>query len=165
MNKDIYDAVVIGGGAGGVPAAVRVAQLGGRVAIIEREDLGGGCMNRGCVPFGHMMAAGKILGSGRMGQMFGISFMEVLKDYSALVKARNELVAFMRLGVKSILGKNGVEVVRGKRKIIESGKVVVNGKELACRNIILATGSKWVKPGFPGANLADVINTDELLIL
>ena len=55
------DVIVIGGGAGGVPAAVRAAQLGGNVAIVERDDLGGLCMNRGCIPFGHMMVAANIL--------------------------------------------------------------------------------------------------------
>ena len=57
------DVVVMGGGAGGVPAAIRAAQLGGKVAIVESNDFGGLCMNRGCVPFGHMMVASDILGA------------------------------------------------------------------------------------------------------
>ena len=63
----MVDVVVIGGGAGGVPAAIRAAQLGGRVCIIESRDLGGQCMNRGCVPYGHMMEASSILGTLALG--------------------------------------------------------------------------------------------------
>jgi dihydrolipoamide dehydrogenase len=61
--RNLYDVVVLGGGAGGVPAAIRASQLGGKVAIIESKDFGGQCMNRGCIPFGHMMVASNILGS------------------------------------------------------------------------------------------------------
>ena len=63
MSRETFDLIVIGGGAGGVPAAIRAAQLGGRVAVIEQGQLGGLCMNKGCIPFGHMMAASHILGS------------------------------------------------------------------------------------------------------
>ena len=61
MSENIYDVIVIGGGAGGVPAAVRSAQLGGRVAILECGTMGGQCMNRGFIPFGHMMVASNIV--------------------------------------------------------------------------------------------------------
>ena len=68
MTEEIYDVVVLGGGAGGVAAAIRAAQFGGRVAIVEKNTLGGLCMNRGCIPFGHMMVASQILGGLSLGK-------------------------------------------------------------------------------------------------
>ena len=80
------DVVVIGGGAGGVPTAIRAAQLGGDVAIVESREVGGLCMNRGCVPFGHMMVASDILGVVAFGKKMGLSFECISKDYSVLKK-------------------------------------------------------------------------------
>jgi dihydrolipoamide dehydrogenase len=163
MPDESYDVIVIGGGAGGVPTAMRVSQLGGRVAVIECENLGGLCMNKGCVPFGHMMVASHILGSLSLGKEMGLSVPEVSKDYGVLMKRQNELIEFMRLGVESTLRKNKVEIIKGKGRIAGKGKVEVNGKQLSCKNIILAVGARWEQPDFPGENLEEVINSDGLL--
>ncbi|MCJ7595394.1 MAG: NAD(P)/FAD-dependent oxidoreductase [Desulfobacterales bacterium] len=163
MEEKMVDVVVIGGGAGGVPAAIRAAQLGGRVCIIESRDLGGQCMNRGCVPYGHMMEASSILGTLALGKDMGISIPEVSKDYAALMDRQNKLLGFMKQGVKSTLLKKKIEIIEGKGEITAKGTVAVNGKKITCKAIILATGATWVKPDFPGADLEDVLNTDYLL--
>jgi dihydrolipoamide dehydrogenase len=103
------DLVVIGGGAGGVPAAIRGAQLGGRVAIIECENLGGLCMNRGCIPFGHMMAAPEILGNMLLGKDMGVDFTGVSKDYSALIGRQDEIIGLMREGIKGTFSTSNPE--------------------------------------------------------
>ncbi|MCK4782776.1 MAG: NAD(P)/FAD-dependent oxidoreductase, partial [Desulfobacteraceae bacterium] len=157
------DVVVIGGGAGGVPTAIRAAQLGADVAIIEARDFGGLCMNRGCVPFGHMMLASYILGAVAFGKRMGLSFKGISKDYSALKKRQEELIDFMRQGVTSTVKKNGIEIIDGKGKVAGKGKVEVNGKVISCKKIILATGATWVKPDFPGGDLEEVINSDDFL--
>lgn len=157
------DLIVIGGGAGGVPAAIRAAQLGGHVAITECGNLGGLCMNRGCIPFGHMMVASEILGNIPLGKHMGLDFPAVSKDYSALVRRRNEMTDVMRRGVKGTLEKNRVEIIKGRAKIAGRGKVAVNGTTISCKNIILATGAKWVRPDFPGGDSEEVINSDDLL--
>ncbi|MBL7210790.1 MAG: FAD-dependent oxidoreductase [Desulfobacteraceae bacterium] len=157
------DVVVIGGGAGGVPAAIRAAQLVGEVAIVESKDFGGLCMNRGCVPFGHMMVASGIIGAISFGKKVGLSVKEVSKDYPILKKRQDELIDFMRMGVTTTLKKNNVEIIQGKGKIAGKGKFDVDGKTVSCRNIILATGSGWLKPDFPGGDLEGVINSDDLL--
>ena len=90
MADESYDVIVIGGGAGGVPTAMRVSQLGGRVAVIECENLGGLCMNKGCVPFGHMMVASHILGSLSLGKEMGLSFTE--NQHSNLWKTKKTLL-------------------------------------------------------------------------
>ncbi len=163
MTEKIYDVIVLGGGAGGVPAAVRAAQLGGRVAIIECGNMGGQCMNKGCIPFGHMMVASNILGSLTLGKEMGLDVSGISKDYATLIKRQDELIDFMRQGVKGTLIKNKVEIIEGRGKLAGKGKVEVNGKTIAYKSIILATGARWLKPDFPGADLKEVTNTDYLL--
>lgn len=165
MTQVVYDVIVLGGGAGGVPAAVRAAQLGGKVAVIEYDNLGGLCMNQGCVPFGHMMAASKILGSLSLGREMGLDFPSISKNYSALTKRQNELIAFMRQGVAGVLKKNNVDLVDGRGRVAGKGRIEVNGEILRCKNIILASGAGWLKPDFPGADLKGVINSDDLLTM
>ena len=163
MTEKIYDVMVLGGGAGGVPAAIRAAQMGGKVALIEDRLLGGLCMNRGCVPFGHMMVASNILGSLSLGKEMGFGFSGVSKDYAILIKRQDELIDFMRQGVKETLIKNKVESIEGRGKLAGKAKVEVNGKTMAYKSIILATGARWLKPDFPGADLEEVTNSDFLL--
>jgi dihydrolipoamide dehydrogenase len=103
IKEESYDVIVLGGGAGGVPAAIRVAQMGGKVAIVECDDLGGFCMNRGCIPFGHMMIASHIIGELSLGKEMGLDFACISKDYETLLKRQNSQIEFMRLGVKSTL--------------------------------------------------------------
>jgi dihydrolipoamide dehydrogenase len=163
MTEEIYDVIVLGAGAGGTPAAIRAAQLGGRVAIIECGSLGGFCVNRGCIPFGQMMVASNILGGISLGKAMGLDFSGISRDYPALIKRQNELIALMREGASGMLKKNRVEIIEGRARIAGKGKVEVNGKTIPCKNIILATGAKWLKPDFPGADLEEVINSDYLL--
>jgi dihydrolipoamide dehydrogenase len=120
-------------------------------------------MNRACVPFGHMMAASNILGSLSLGKEMGLGFPDVKKDFTALMKRQNELIAFMRQGVKSQLNKKKVEILRGKGKITGKGKLEVGGKPYAYKKLILASGAKWVKLDFPGSDSEGVMTTDDLL--
>jgi dihydrolipoamide dehydrogenase len=163
MTEEIYDVIVLGGGAGGVPAAIRAAQLGGKVAVIEGRDFGGQCMNRGCIPFGHMMVAANMLGALSLGKAMGLGFSGISKDYAALIKRQDGLIAFMREGVRGTLKKNRVEIIEGRAKITGKGKITVNGKTISCKNIILATGAQWLPPEFPGSDLKEVVNSDYLL--
>lgn len=158
-----YDVIVLGGGAGGVPAAIRAAQLGARVALIESNFLGGLCMNRGCVPFSHMMAATRILKSLSLGKEMGLNFPDVFSDLRTLKKRQHELIAFMRQGIKTTLTKNRVDIVEGWGKIAGRGRLEVNSKTLHFNKLILATGARWVKPDFPGPDLKEVINSDALV--
>jgi dihydrolipoamide dehydrogenase len=165
MPEKNRDVVVLGGGAGGVPAAIRATQLGGRVVLVEGGELGGLCMNHGCVPYGHMMAASDILGRLALGKQMGIDVSRIATDYKKLIARQESLIAFMRDGVKSTLKKRGVRIIQGKGKIAGRGKVEVNGETLHFERLILATGAGWLKPDFPGSDLEGVINTNELLKL
>ena len=163
MAEHSYDLIVLGGGAGGVPAAIRAAQLGGSVALIESRDLGGQCMNRGCIPFGQMMVASNILKSLSLGKELGISFDRGSKDYATLIKRQNALVDFMRLGIKTTIKKNKIDIIEGRGKIAGKGIVSVDGKTISYKNLILATGARWVQPIFRGAELEEVVMPDFLL--
>ena len=163
MTEEIYDVVVLGGGAGGFPAAIRAAQLGGKVAIIEWRDFGGQCMNRGCIPFGHMMVAANIVRSLALGKEMGVNADMISTDFATLKKRQEELIAFMVLGVKSTLKKNKVTIIEGKGRLAGAGKLMVNEETVRYKNIILATGAQWRKLQFPGADLEDVVTTDYLL--
>lgn len=163
MIEEIYDVIVLGGGAGGVAAAIRASQLGGTVAIIESNELGGQCMNRGCIPFGQMMVASNILRSLSLGKELGLNVKGVTKDYPTLTKRQNELIEFMRMGVRTTLKKNGIAIIEGSGKITGAGTVEVEGNKISYKNIILATGAQWQKPTFPGSELDEVVTTEYLL--
>jgi dihydrolipoamide dehydrogenase len=166
MGEEGYDVIVLGGGAGGVPAAIRAAQLGGRVAIIEYRDFGGQCMNRGCIPFGHMMLASGIVKSLSLGKEMGLRVdNDNTLDYPTLIRRQDELIDFMRQGVVSTLKKNKVEIYEGAGTITGKGKIEVNGKDISFKKLILATGATWTMPAFPGAELEGVVTTDALLSL
>jgi dihydrolipoamide dehydrogenase len=158
-----HDVVVLGGGAGGVAAAIRVAQLGGSVAVVEDKFLGGLCMNRGCVPFGHMLAAAHILGSLELGKEMGITCSNLASDFRTLMKRQNELVAFMRQGVQGLFNKHKVLLIKGKGKLTGPNTIEVNGKPHSFKKIILASGGRWLEPEVPDPVLSGVINSDALL--
>lgn len=163
MSETTYDVILLGGGGGGVPAAIRSAQLGGRVALIESGDMGGFCMNNGCIPFGHMMEASNILGHLSTGESLGLNIPDIPRDYAALSKKRDELVSMLNKGPAGLLRKNKVVVIKGKGEITGKEQITVNNKILSYKNLILATGAEWVQPDFPGAELDEVINSDALL--
>ena len=162
-RDDTFDVVVLGGGAGGIPAAIRVAQLGGKVAVIEGRRLGGQCMNLGCIPLGQKMIATHILKILTLGKEMGINASDIKIDHMALLERQNELIDFMRQGVMSTLKKKNVTVIEGMGRITGRGVLEVKGKSISYGKLILATGAEWRKPTFPGADLEGVANTDLLL--
>lgn len=158
-----FDVIVVGGGAGGVAAAIRSAQLGAKVAVVEENKLGGFCMNSGCVPFGHMMVASRILGDLALAKDMGIVCSSVSKDVAALLNRQKELIAFMQQGVKTIFGKRKITLLAGRGKLSGSGRVEAAGKTFSSKAVILAAGARWLKPDFPGSDLPEVVDSGHLL--
>jgi len=111
MEEEIFDVIVLGGGAGGVPAAIRAAQLGGKVALVESDNIGGLCMNRGCIPYGHMMVASSLIGNLSLAREMGLNFSLASKDYYTLKKRQDALLEFMRQGIEGTLKKNHVKMM------------------------------------------------------
>lgn len=146
MNeKNKFDVIVIGGGPGGYPAAIRSAQLGKKVALIEAKELGGTCLNRGCIPSKTLIANAEILHKIHEASRFGISVGKVSFDYEKMVDRKDEVVAKVRHGLESVITANGITLFRGFGKFISPNEIKVTGQDqaiLTADRIIIATGSE-----------------------
>lgn len=145
---DRYDVIVIGGGPGGYPAAVRAAQLGRRVAVVEGDKLGGVCLHRGCIPTKVMLHAGDTLRQVRRGAAFGLQADRATLDYGKLLAYRAGVVDRLHRGVQGLMRRWGITVVAGwgmlaaptcVEVVNDAGKLV---GELEADDVILATGSR-----------------------
>ncbi|MEO0819603.1 MAG: dihydrolipoyl dehydrogenase [Pseudomonadota bacterium] len=141
-----YDIVVIGAGPGGYVAAIRGAQLGLSVACVEREHLGGICLNWGCIPTKTMLRSAEIFHLMHRAREFGLSAEGIGYDLPAVVKRSRQVAGQLNAGVGHLLKKNGVTAVMGEARIAAPGDVRVTtakGEEtLAARHIIVATGAR-----------------------
>ena len=145
---ETFDIVVIGAGPGGYPAAIRAAQLGANVAIVEREQLGGTCLNCGCIPTKALIAASETFAHIKHAAAFGIHVKEATADYSGMVAHKNKLVTQMRGGIKQLLTGNGVKHLTGTASFIDRTTLDVSGTRIGAKKVIIATGSTSVMPGF-----------------
>src|SRR5262245_24844396 len=145
--------VVIGAGPAGYVCAIRLAQLGQRVTVIEKDELGGTCLNVGCIPSKAMIAAGALLERIHEATAMGISVEGVKLDLARLVTWKGEVVHRLTSGVGGLLKNHKVEHVVGQGRIHDARTVKVASsageKALACDDIVLATGSVPMSiPGF-----------------
>ncbi|MDW7679497.1 MAG: dihydrolipoyl dehydrogenase [bacterium] len=163
------ETVVIGAGPGGYVAAIRAAQLGQEVVLIEKQLLGGVCLNWGCIPSKAMIEASGLKHQIAKAAQMGIIVNDISVDISKLHQWKDGLVDRLRGGVKTLLEKNGVDVVSGKAAFTEPGKILVDTKEALQRfeykNLILATGSTPVEiPGMPFDHKIIIDSTDALAL-
>ncbi len=145
---ETFDIVVIGAGPGGYPAAIRAAQLGAKTAIIEKEQLGGTCLNWGCIPTKALIAAAETFDKITHAETFGITVKDATVDYSVMIGFKNKVVQQLRGGVKSLLAANGVKQFAGVAGFIERNILEVGGERIGANKIIIATGSTSAMPGF-----------------
>ena len=147
-----FDVVVIGAGPGGYPAAIRAAQLGAKVAIVERENLGGTCLNVGCIPTKALIACADAFVHLRDAAKLGVKAEKVTADFSAMMAHKQGVVTQLRKGVAALLAGNGVKVFQGQAAFEAHDQIVVSGKDgdqrLRAGKFIIATGSTSVVPGF-----------------
>lgn len=137
-----YDLIVIGGGPGGYVAAIRSAQLGMKTCVIERENLGGICLNWGCIPTKALLRSSEIYHYMQNAKAYGLKADNVGFDLQAVVKRSRGVAGQLNSGVKHLLKKNKVDVVEGEASLAGQGKVSVGGKTLEAANIIIATGAR-----------------------
>lgn len=165
--QERYDLIVIGSGPGGYVASIKAAQLGLKTAVIENREIGGTCLNRGCISTKTLMHSSHLYSIAKELDGFGISYSGLSYNLNTIQDRKDEVVARIRKGIESLLEANKVKIYRGKATIIEEHKVLCEhseGKELLeTKNILIATGSKPVIPSIPGVNLKNVITSDELL--
>jgi dihydrolipoamide dehydrogenase len=150
-----FDAVVIGGGPGGYVAAIRGAQLGMRVALVERERLGGVCLNWGCIPTKALLRSAEVYREMQRAGEFGLSATNIGFDLAAIVARSRAAATRLEQGVRGLLRKNKVTVHAGSARLVGAGKVEVRGsdgavRQIETRNVVLATGARpRLLPGFP----------------
>ena len=158
-----FDVVLIGSGPGGYVAAIHAARQGARVAIVEQKatEWGGTCLNWGCIPTKTLVQSAEVLRTVRRAAEFGVKVGEPEIDWAAMQDRKNRVVTSMRQGVQGLLKSNGVEMVTGRGRFAGPGRVSVDGRDLAGRNVILAPGSVVALPPFKGADLG--LTSDTIL--
>ena len=141
------DLIIIGGGPGGYVAAIRAAQLGLKVTLVEREHMGGICLNWGCIPTKALLRSSEVMNLINHADQFGITVKDVSFDLKKIVERSRGVAGQLSAGVKHLMKKNKVEVVDGTAKLLGKGKVEVTKDgakvaELTAKNIIIATGAR-----------------------
>lgn len=163
-----YDVVVIGSGPGGYVAAIRAAQLGLSVACVEKDALGGTCLNRGCIPAKTMLATSDLVAAIASSAELGVTVDGVHADMQVIQRRKNNVVRTLQGGVAALFKKNKVEKIDGVAKLLDRHRVQIasgDGAETVhAKNIVLATGSKVARPAiFPFGER--VLTSDEVLNL
>ena len=142
-----YDVIVIGSGPGGYPAAIRASQLGLKVAIVEKESLGGVCLNWGCIPTKALIKSAQVYEYVKHSATYGITTTGVNHDFGAVIKRSRGVADKMSKGVQFLMKKNKIEVIMGYGKVLSRGKVEVKDAEgktqvVDTKYIIIATGTR-----------------------
>jgi dihydrolipoamide dehydrogenase len=136
----MYDTIVIGGGPGGYACAIRAAQLGGNVCLIEKNGLGGTCTQRGCIPTKYLHSLGDIIRRATGAKKNGLN-IQIELNYKLLKSRVNATVSRLASGIKLLLKSNGINLLEGEAHMISENKVEVNDIMLETKNIVIATGS------------------------
>lgn len=152
-----HQIVVIGGGPGGYVAAIRAAQLGGKVTLIEKDALGGTCLNRGCIPSKALLHSVEILHSIKDAGQYGIDVPNVSVDFAKMMARKNRVVSQLVSGVGGLLAGNKVEVIKGTARLKTGKQIEVTDAQgqkrtLQAQKIIIATGARAIKLPIPGAD-------------
>lgn len=160
-----YDIIVLGTGPAGYVAAIRGAQAGFKVALLGASDLGGTCLNRGCIPTKSMLHISAIYNELIHGEDLGIFAKEPTYNLAKMHKKKDNYVCCLKDGIKGLLKSNKVDVFEGFGTIIANGKVRINNEnlEISGKNIIIATGATPAIPPILGVNLPEVLTSTDML--
>lgn len=147
MEKKIVDCVVIGGGPGGYPAAIRLAEKGKKVCLVEAYEIGGTCLNRGCIPTKAYLANSSMYRCVKKASSFGIKVQDVSFDWSQMKKRKDEVVTHLRTSLTGILRSYGIDIVEGHGSFVSPTKIEVSSGgakrvEIEAASFIIATGSE-----------------------
>ena len=141
-----FDVIVLGSGPGGYVTAIRASQLGLKTAVVEKEHLGGVCLNWGCIPTKALLKSAQVFEYINHAEDFGITVKDANADFPAVIKRSRDVADGMSSGIEYLLKKNKIEVINGFGKILKSNKISVtsNGKstEYSAKHIIIATGAR-----------------------
>ena len=142
-----YDVIVLGSGPGGYPAAIRASQLGKKVAIIERESLGGICLNWGCIPTKALLKSANVFDYAKHAADYGINIANPSHDFGGVIKRSRGVADKMSKGIQFLMKKNKIDVIMGSGVLVAANKIEVtaadNSKQIVeAKNIIIATGGR-----------------------
>jgi dihydrolipoamide dehydrogenase len=160
-----YDLAVIGGGPGGYVAAIRAAQLGAKTVLIEKDTVGGTCLNRGCIPTKALYTSAKQWRKIKHADEFGFKITGAELDFAAVMKRKDRIVQQLTSGVAGLLKKNNVDVIYGIGRMQNEHEILVGDRKITCRFAMLATG------GIPASVLknveagVEIYDTDKLMDL
>src|ERR1035441_4073791 len=132
---ETFDIVVIGAGPGGYPAAIRASQLGASVAIVEKEQFGGTCLNWGCIPSKALIAAADTFARIQHAQAFGITVQGASMDYAVLIGHKNKVVSQLQNGIKQLLAANGVKQFTGVASFKDRNTITIAGNRSEERRV------------------------------
>ena len=162
-----YQLLIIGAGPGGYVAALHAAKRGLRTAVIENREVGGTCLNRGCIPTKTLLHSSEIIAGINGGEKFGVGAERVHFDMSAIFARKREVSAKLSGGIEGMFRAAKVDLLRGTGTVTGSGTVKFVGEEgekvITAERILLATGSVPARPPIPGLELPGVLTSDELL--
>jgi dihydrolipoamide dehydrogenase len=158
---------VIGGGPGGYVAAIRAAQLGAQVVLIEKDTLGGTCLNRGCIPTKALLQSAEVYSLVKDAENFGVHVENASLDFSSAMEWKETTVKRRVGGVISLMRKNKIKVIKGTGTFVEptTVKIVESKEKIKSNSIIIATGSKPAKVPIKGIDESGVINSDNALAM
>ena len=163
-----YQLIVIGAGPGGYTAALQAAKRGLRTAVVERREVGGTCLNRGCIPTKTLLHASQVYFDAKHSAPIGVHVGEISVDLGEMFAYKRKVSAQLREGIETLLAKAEVDVLAGTAVISAPGTVVVTGTDgesttYTADHILAATGSVPLCPPIPGLDLPDVLTSDQLL--
>ena len=161
-----FDLIVIGAGPGGYEAALHAAKLGLKTAVVEKRDVGGTCLNRGCIPTKALLHASGVYEEAKSGPALGVCAENLSYDLSAMFAYKQQVVEKLRAGVEGLFKSAKVTLLRGAGTLTGPNTVQVAGENegvYTAQSILLATGSVPARPPIPGLDLPGVMTSDELL--
>lgn len=165
--SDKFDLVVIGAGPGGYVAAIKAAQAGLSVAVVESRQAGGTCLNRGCIPTKSLLHSAELYREIQGSALFGIETAGLHYDIEKIYSRKDAVITQLREGVEGLLKSNKIQLIHGSARIDSPTHVTVTSKgessTLETDKILIATGSVPAMPPIPGLDLPGVISSDELL--
>ena len=166
MTQNVpFDIAIIGGGPGGYVAAIRAAQLGARVALVEKDRLGGVCLHRGCIPTKALLRTAEALLESKHASTVGVAVNDATVDFAAMMAWKKRAVAQQADELEKLIAWRKIAVFRGEGRLVGPDSIKVGDELLAAGKIIIATGSLPSRLSTPGANLPGVLTSDQILEL
>jgi dihydrolipoamide dehydrogenase len=164
-NSKTYDVIVIGGGIGGYVAAIRAAQLGLQAALVEKDELGGVCLNRGCIPTKALLKNAEILAYFKDAAKWGLAYDNLRVDWGATVSRSRQVVKRLTSGVGILMKKNKIDVFRDEGVVVAADTIELkSGQKLKTKNIIIATGSSANTFGYQ-VDGKRIITSDDAVVI